>query len=531
MSILSETPHQFPPAIDSTVLSTDSAEVAALKRELCRAQLINQALEARLRKLLLAKYGPSSEKLSDDQLRLLELEPGVSNEEVKAESDRGQEELAHRPKRKREAKAHPGRQTLPAHLPRVEEIVEVPAAQCLCAACQTEMAVIGYEESEQLDVKPAEYFVRLTRREKRACSTCGKGGVKTAPVAPSIVEKSLVSDRIVVDTVIAKYLNHLPLYRQSAMLARDAGVEIHRSTMCGWVMRVGELLLPVAEALRGELLTGNYIQADETPIEVQMHDGRGKNHQAYLWQYSAPSGGGADRGSGGIVLFDFQMGRGREAPKRMLRDFAGILQTDGYAAYDKVGAPGMVHAACWAHARRKSVEALKLNAKDAEAARMVARMDALFAIDTEARDAAMSIEQRHALRTEKAAPLVAVLREELLGLQKSTLPKSALGQAVNYTLSLWKKLTVFLAHPVVELSNNLAENSMRGVALGRKNWIHLGSENAGPKVAVILSTAETCRRADIPVRDYLLDVLPGMADRKRSEVEKFTPNRWKPSQA
>ena len=191
----------------------------------------------------------------------------------------------------------------------------------------------------------------------------------------------------------------------------------------------------------------------------------------------------------------------------------------------------MVHAACWAHARRKFVEALKLNAKDAEAARMVAQMDALFAIDAEARDAAMSIEQRHALRTEKAAPLVAVLREELLGLQKSTLPKSALGQAVNYTLSLWKKLTVFLAHPVVELSNNLAENSMRGVALGRKNWIHLGSENAGPKVAAILSIAETCRRGNIPLRDYLLDVLPGMADRKRSEVEKFTPNRWKQSRS
>lgn len=520
--------------MDTTILPADSAEVAVLKqvlqkerqefqRELAWAKLKNEALEARLRKLLLAKYGPSSEKLSDDQLRLLELEPGVSSEEVKAESERGQQELGRRPKRKREAKPHPGRQTLPENLPRVEEIVEVPAAQCVCDACQKEMTVIGYEESEQLDVKPAEYFVRVTKREKRACSACGKGGVKTAPVAASIVEKSLVSDRIVVDTVLAKYLDHLPLYRQSAMLLRDAGVELHRSTMCGWVMRVGELLEPIAAAMRRELLSRNYIQADETPIEVQMHDGRGKNHQAYLWQYSEPGG----MGSGGIVLFDFQMGRGREAPKRMLRDFAGILQTDGYAAYDKVGAPGMVQAACWAHARRKFVEALKLNAKDAEAARVVSRMDALFAIDTEAREMALSIEQRHVLRAERAAPLVAGLREELLRLQKSTLPKSATGQAVNYTLSLWHRLTVFLTHPVVELSNNLAENSMRGVALGRKNWIHLGSQNAGPKVAAILSIAETCRRLGLPVHDYLLEVLPGMADRKRSEVEKLTPTRWK----
>jgi transposase len=447
----------------------------------------------------------------------------VSNEEVERESARGQEELQHRPKRKREAKPHPGRQTLPENLPRVEEIVEVPAAQCVCHSCQKEMTVIGYEESEQLDVRPAEYFVRVTKREKRACSACGKGGVKTAPVAPSIVERSLVSDRIVVETVIAKYLDHLPLYRQSAMLLRDAGVEIHRSTMCGWVMRVGELLEPIAEAMRRELLARNYIQADETPIEVQMHDGRGKNHQAYLWQYSEPGGMDSSR----IVLFDFQMGRGREAPKRMLRDFAGILQTDGYAAYDKVGAPGIVHAACWAHARRKFVEALKLNAKDAEAARIVSRMDALFAIDAEAREAALSIEARHAWRLEKAAPLVAALREEMLRLQKSTLPKSAIGQAVNYALSLWHRLTVFLAHPVVELSNNLAENSMRGVALGRRNWIHLGSQNAGPKVAAILSIAETCRRQDIPLRDYLLNVLPGLADRKKSEVAGLTPTHWK----
>lgn len=485
-------------------------------------------LEARLRKLLLAKYGPSSEKLSDDQLRLLELEPGVSNEEVERESARSQDELEHRPKRERKAKPHPGRQTLPENLPRVEEIVEVPAAQCLCAACQQEMPVIGYEVSEQLDVKPAEYFVRVIKREKRACP-CTKGGVRTAPVAASIIDKSLVSDRIVVDTVMAKYLDHLPLYRQSAMLARDAGVEIHRSTMCGWVMRVGELLLPIAEAMRRELLACPYIQADETTVDVQLHDKRGKNHQAYLWQYSAPFDGNAGESPkpGGMVVFDFQMGRGGEIPKRMLRDFAGILQTDGYAAYDKVGATGIVHAACWAHARRGFIEASKLNPKDAEAVAMVKAMDDLFAIDRDAREAGLRRDERHALRQEKAAPLVASIGQRLRQLQPTVLPKSAMGKAISYTLSLWKRLTVFLDHPMVELSNNLAENSMRGIALGRKNWIHLGDQQAGPKVAAILSIAETCKRQGLPLRDYLLDVLPGMADRKRSEAANLTPTRWK----
>lgn len=517
---------------DTTVLSTDAPEVARLKRELHRAQLIIQVLEEQRRKLLLAKYGPSSEKLSDDQLRLLELEPGVSNEEVERESARSQDELEHRPKRERKTKPHPGRQTLPENLPRVEEIVEVPAAQCLCGACQQEMPVIGYEVSEQLDVKPAEYFVRVTKREKRACP-CTKGGVRTAPLMPSIIDKSLVSDRIVLDTVMAKYLDHLPLYRQSAMLARDAGVEIHRSTMCGWVMRVGELLLPIAEAMRRELLACPYIQADETTVDVQMHDKRGKNHQAYLWQYSAPFDGNAGESPkpGGMVVFDFQMGRGGEIPKRMLRDFAGILQTDGYAAYDKVGASDMVHAACWAHARRGFIEASKLNPKDAEAVAMVKAMDDLFAIDRDAREAVLRLDERHALRQEKAAPLVASIEKRLRQLQPTVLPKSAMGKAITYTLNLWQRLTVFLDHPMVELSNNLAENSMRGIALGRKNWIHLGDQQAGPKVAAILSIAETCKRQGLPLRDYLLDVLPGMADRKRSELANLTPTRWKPRTA
>ena len=517
-------------AFQQELAKRDSA-LAKRDRELAWEKLRVQVLEAKLRKLLLDKYGPSSERLSDAQLCLLEMEPGVSQEEVQAEAGRDQEELEHRPKRKRERKPHPGRQTLPENLPRVEDIVPVPAAQCQCGACGKQMPVIGYEESEALDVKPPEYFVRVTKREKRACSACGRGGVKTAAVAPSIIDKSLVSDRIVLDTVIAKYLDHLPLYRQSAMLARDAGVEIHRSTMCGWVMRVGELLEPIAQAMRRELLAGNYIQADETTVDVQMHDKRGKNHQAYLWQYSAPFDESTNGNTGGIVLFDFQMGRGGEGPRRMLRDFAGILQTDGYVVYDKVGATGVVRAGCWAHARRRFFEASKLNPKDAVAVEVVHQMDTLFAIDREARQAGMGLDERHALRAERAKPLVESLHTRLRELRPAVLPNSTLGKAITYTLNQWPQLKVFLDHPVVELSNNLAENSMRGVAVGRKNWIHIGDQQAGPRVAAILSIAETCRRLGLPVREYLLTVLPGMADRKRSEVAKLTPTRWKAARA
>jgi len=250
--------------------------VTSYQNQLEYAELKIRVLEERLRLQRIAKYGPGSEKLSDAQLQLLELEPGVSSAEVEAESQR--EALPSTPKTKRK---HPGRQTLPANLPRIERVIACAPEQCVCGGCGADTAVIGYEESEQLDVEPARYFVLVTKREKRACKRCEERGVMAAPLPPRIIEKSLVSDRIVIDTVVDKYASHLPLYRQSAILKRDTGLELSRATLDGWVMRVGELLTPIVGVMRRELLAGSYIQADETPVDVQMRDGRGKNHQAY----------------------------------------------------------------------------------------------------------------------------------------------------------------------------------------------------------------------------------------------------------
>jgi len=219
---------------------------------------------------------------------------------------------------------------LPAELPRTEQIIACTPEQCVCGNCGKETTLIGYESAEQLDVEPAKYFVRVTKREKRACKACEEQGVECAPLPPRIIEKGLASDRVVVDTVVSKYADFVPLYRQSAILERETGIELSRATLDGWVMRVGELLRPISVAMAQELVAGNYIQADETPVDVQSERTKGKNHQAYLWQYSRP---------GGAVVFDFRMGREREGPKRFLGDFEGILQSDGYAAYDHVGGP------------------------------------------------------------------------------------------------------------------------------------------------------------------------------------------------
>ena len=476
------------------------------------AEYKNRALEERLRLLRIEKYGPGSEKLSDAQLELLELEPGVSRAEVEAESERAQLKLPLKTARK-----HPGRQELPADLPRIEQLLACTAEQCVCGNCGKETTVIGYETAEQLDVEPAQYFVRVTKREKRACKACEEQGVQSAPLPPRIIEKGLASDRVVIDTVVSKYADHVPLYRQSAILERETGIELSRATLDGWVMRVGELLRPISGAMAQELLTRNYIQADETPVGVQSERVRGKNHQAYLWQYSRP---------GGAVVFDFRMGREREGPKRFLGNFEGILQSDGYAAYDHVGGPKIVHAACWAHARRKFSEAVELNPQDQSAIGIVAQIDELFALDAQAREQRLNQEERRLLRLEKSKPLLDQIKSAIQTARAEALPKGVLAKACNYTLTLWIRLTRFLAHSELELSNNLAENAIRPVALGRRNWIHIGSEQAGPRVAAIISVVETCRRLKIPIRDYLCSVLPGLANFPINRIAELTPAAW-----
>ena len=497
---------------EADIISKLRQQLQASERQLTYAELKIQVLEEQLRAERISKYGPKSDSIPSAQLELLEAEPGVSSEEVAAEAER--EPVA---AIRKKARPHPGRQPLPADLPRVERVIVCSQEQCICAACGEQTSVIGYDQSEQLDVEPAKYFVVRTRREKRACKGCADKGVIAAPLPEQVIPKSLVSDRMIIDTVLSKYTAHIPLYRQSALLERNTGLVITRATMDGWVMRVGELLMPIVRVMRRELLGGTYIQADEPPVAVQKHDGSGTNHQAYLWQYGAP---------GASVVFDFRMGRAREGPKLFLDKYEGLLQTDGYTAYDGVGGKQIVHAACWAHSRRKFTDALKLNPKDQIATRLLKQIDDLFAIDARAREQKLTHADRNHMRQQETAPLLDALHQDLKLARQQALPASATGKAADYALNLWHKLTRFLEHPELELSTNLAENSMRPIALGRKNWIHLGSQNAGPKVAAILSVLESCRRLSINPREYLADILPGLAKTSIHSLHTLTPNNW-----
>lgn len=499
-------------------------QLAVKDQALAMAEMKVLALQQELRLVRIAKYGNRSETLSDLQLELLDLEPGVSSDEVAGEGEHGplagpdqgkQAESANKPQDKR--RKHPGRQKLPSHLPREEQIIACSAEQCTCGQCGQQKQLIGYEETEVLDVRPAQYFVRVIKREKRACKQCAEQGVRTAGAPERIAPKSLLSDHFIIDLVVGKYCESLPIYRQQVMLRRDGGVEMALSTLNDAVMCVGELLIPMVGVMKRDLLAGHYIQADETPVGVQTHEKSGSNHQAYFWQYGAPGKG---------VVFDFRMGRDRDGPRQFLGQFEGLLQTDGYQAYASVGGPKITHACCLAHARRKFIDAVKLNKNDVDSARIVTRIDELFAIDREAREKNMNPAQRDALRQDRAPCLLEQLRADLLEIQKKALPKSTAGQAANYTLSLWTKLTLFLKHLDLELSNNLAENSMRPIAIGRKNWLHLGSKQAGPKIAAIFSVVESCRRLGVPIRRYLADVLPGLADRSIHNLADLTPGAY-----
>ena len=501
--------------------------IAEKNQALAAAEAIIQQLKEALRLERIKKYGKQSEKLSDLQLELLDREPAVSSDEIEteiasgplSEGEQNASSAAQHQQKKR--KPHPGRNELPAHLERIEEIVACAVEQCTCGKCGRETQVIGYEETEVLGMKPAVHFVRVIKREKRACKSCADCGVVTAPAPARIAPKSIFADETIIEFIVRKYCDALPLYRQRAILIRDLGSDVALTTIDDAVLRVGELLIPIIELMKRDLLTGGYIQADETHVDVQTPDKKGSNHRAFFWQYSAPMKG---------VVFDFEMTRRKQVAKEFFKDYGGILHTDGYVVYEKdIGTKDLIHACCMAHARRGFIDAIKVQSKaqapDAKLERAVALMDGLFAIDREAREQNLSLADRHALRQESAPALLDELHALLSAMQGSgtILPQSVAGKAINYTLKRWVELTRFLDHPVIELSTNWAENSMRPIAIGRRNWLHLGSKEAGPKIAAIFSIVESCRKLGVPIRQYLADVLPGLADRSIHELAGLNP--------
>jgi len=497
-------------------------EVGRLEQVLRTKDQIIELQEQKIRLLNFKLWGPKGDTLSPAQTALLFDEASVTAAEIQTEASLSpaQKEKA-LPRAKKPRAHHPGREKLPEHLERREVIIPCHPKDCLCDQCGAERPIIGYERSEELVCDPATFHVRVTLREKRGSHCQEEQGVATAPAPAKIVPKSKLSDELIIEVLARKYGQHIPVYRQCADLADNHGVDLSRATLTAGVLAAGGLLRAVARAQADELRRRSYLQADETPVPVQTGEKPGRHHKAYLWEYSQP---------GGPVVFDFQMGRGREGPETFLKGFRGTLQCDGYAAYDKLG-KDIVFAGCMAHARRGFVEANKLAPQNPQPVEIIESMGLLYAVEEKARKAGMEPAQRLALRQSESVPVMEALKLRLVEIRRQIAPGSKLAQACDYALNQWSRLEVFLKNGEVEIDNNWCEGAMRPVALGRKNWLHIGSQEAGPKVAAIASIVETCRRLDINLRTYLKDVLPKLGDWPANRVAQLTPTAWKAAQA
>jgi transposase len=491
--------------------------IASERADKFRVESENRILREQLRLLMRQKYGPKSDKLSDLQLELLEAEPCVTPEEVAAEADRvANDPAAKTPRVPRKDREHPGRVELPAHLERRIEVIPALAGECHCGRCGKDRPLIGYEESVYLDLEPLKFFAHVVRREKRGGCAC-HDGVVCAPLPVRILPKSKLGDELIIEIIDQKLGMHVPVFRLCESIFRNAGVDLSRQTMCSVLGKSGDLLQPVTKVLRADLLAEGYVQADETRFGVQTREKPGRNHTAQIWQYSRP---------GGPVVFDFQMSRGRAGPEEFLEGFRGHLQCDGYVVYKDLG-PGITYCGCLAHVRRKFVEAARLAPQDPAPREIVELMGAIYAVEAEARDANAKHAQRLELRQARSRPLMDELHRLIVAARTVVLPKSVLGRACAYALGQWTRLEVFLGNGQIEPDNNWAENAIRPVVLGRKNFLHIGSEWAGPRLAALWTVYGTCQRLGINPKDYLRSVLPRLGDWPVSRVGELSPLVWK----
>jgi transposase len=509
-------------AAPDPILSDLQKALEAAQTENARLQKIIQLKDEQIRLLNFRFFGPKSEKLSSAQIPLLVEELSISAGEIEKEAERPETEKQPRLAETRQPRSsHPGREPLPQHLERREEIIPCCPEDCHCAKCGAERSVIGYETREELACEPAKFWIRVIKREKRGSHCEEEQGVATAAAPAQIVPKGKLSNEFIVEVLVRKYQLHLPVYRQCAALSEDYGIDLSRKTLNDGILAAGSLLQAIVRAQRLELLAGEYIQADETTMPCQTGEKTGRNHRAFVWEFSRP---------GGVVIFEFQMGRGRDGPREFLKGFRGKLQSDGYKVYDDLG-EGIVYVGCAAHIRRGFVDAAKVKPLDPVPPEIIARFGELYAVEKEAREGQFSPEARLALRQAKSVPVMAALKTRLIEIRQQIDPGSKLAQACDYALKQWSRLEEYLRDGQIEIDNNWCEGAIRPLALGRKNWLHVGSAEAGPKIAAIASIVETCRRLDINLRDYLKDVLPKLGEWPASRVGELTPTAWKAARA
>ena len=498
-------------------------DIAALKRLILeereqRQAAIDQAVREAVAALLRRYYGPRSEKFDPRQLFLF----GQRIEELpldaaSVEEESGEKLLTRRVKNRDQH----GRQQLPEHLDRIE--IEHDLDDKACPACGHERCRIGAEISEQLEHFPASFKVLKHIRHKYACANCDHDGydpqIEVAKRPPQPIDKGLPGPSLLAYVVTSKLGDHLPLYRLERIFERQK-VHIARSTMCAWMRCAGELIKPLVELMTGRVKQSRVVHTDDTPVPIQS-PGAKKCRQGRIWCYLGDE-------ANPYIVYDYTPRRTRDGPAKWLQDFTGYLQADAYGGYDGIfHAQHVTEVACWAHARRKFYDAQESDAH--HAAQMLALIGELYAVEREAKD--LDDDTRLALRQERSVPVLARIKTWLDAEGQVVLPRSPLGLAITYALNQWQALTTYTTHGFLAIDNNASERALKRVAIGRKNWLFAGNDQAAENHARLWSLIASCERHQVDPQRYLASVLAKIGATPATELVQFLPDVWKADDA
>jgi len=477
-----------------------------------QSQLTIASLQQELSQLKKMIFGSKHERFIPSENNPSQLALGIEAEAVAACNiiDAKKIEYTRIKTEVKEPIAHPGRYKLPEHLERKEIIIEPTEDVRDCKK-------IGEEITEELEYEPGKLFVNKYVRPKYAKPD--NGGIVTAPMIERPLPKAIAGAGLLAQIVIDKYVDHLPLYRQAERFKRE-GINLPYSTITDWVSGTCKLILPLYDALKLLIVQSDYLHADESPIKVLDKDKKGETHRGYFWVYH--------NSIEGLVLFDYQPGRGREGPQAMLKDFKGHLQTDGYTVYDffkENEDVTVLH--CMAHARRKFYEALANDKPRAEYA--LEQFGLLYAIERKAKEKAFTDEQRLALRQQEAIPILQQMGKWMKEQYVTVLPKSSIGKALGYSIERWNELMIYAGDGKLNIDNNPVENSIRPVAIGRKNYLFAGSHEAAQRSAMLYSLLGTCKLHGINPFLWLRDVLNRIPAHHINKIEELLPHNWKPT--
>lgn len=409
-----------------------------------------------------------------------------------------------RTKVKIEPKKHPGRNALPSNLRREEIIIEPEEDVTGCVRIEDEV-------TEVLEVTPAEFYVKRYVRHKYVRKE--EGGIAIGKLPKRAIEKGMAGASVLAMLIISKFVDHLPIYRQIAIFKR-IGISLHYNTVLDWCNQGLDVLTPLYDLLKRRILKSEYIQADETGIKVLDSEKKGSTHQGYLWAYRDVINN--------LIMFEYQPGRKKENPGRLLKDFKGFLQTDGYAAYNQFAERQnvqMLH--CMAHARRYFKEA-EDNDKERSTHALHA-IQKLYELERQIKE--LRVEERLKMRQEKAVPILEELAKWMIEQYKMVTPKSPIGKALEYSMKRWQELSAYTTDGRLEIDNNRIENEIRPIALGRKNYLFAGSHESAQRIAMIYSLIGTCKANGIDPLKWITRVLEEIPNRKVNNLDDLLPNK------